>query len=283
MFGTLNFVNRRVLGDSLTAAATVGATTLQVDFVADFNEDGGQLALNGATLGYDTVDPDLETITLSSPLAVAAAVDDRVDVVDGGTVAAQWVADVSIDEGDNVSATIPTALSRYFSEGTQDQPQSVQIGLDEHNEYVVTTQPNVEPVFDGAAVWNPYVTANMLSFTVPDSAWTQVTGWNSADLEIQGMTLDDGVESPYPGRYQVISRATFASNGTGRRGIRVIVDGVTAETFLNSADPSGQTFSPILDLVTITDQSKVTIQVYQSSGAGLSLFSGTLSMFRISS
>ena len=181
-----------------------------------------------------------------------------------------------------MSAVIPTALTRYFYEGTPDAPQPVQIEL-VGGGYEVTKQPNVDPVFDGAAVWNPYVTVDMNTVTISDDTWTAITSWSTSTIAIQGMSMDDGAHTPYPGRYQVISRATFASNGTGRRGIRIKVDGVTAETFLNSADPGGQTFTPILDLVTVDDTSKVTVEVYQNSGAGLSLFSGTLSMFRVSS
>ena len=89
VFGTLTSVQARPLGSELTADASAGDTTLFVDFVADFDEDGGSLLLNGATLDYTTVDPDLETITLTVPLASAAAQDDQVQAVDGGAVAVE--------------------------------------------------------------------------------------------------------------------------------------------------------------------------------------------------
>jgi hypothetical protein len=75
-------VHVEVLGDTIASAASIGATTLTVRDVADFDEDGGYLRLNDVVLEYLSCDDDTSTITLAVALVAAAAVDDKVDAWD---------------------------------------------------------------------------------------------------------------------------------------------------------------------------------------------------------
>lgn len=99
------------LGDDLDAAATTGATTLVVGDVADFDELGGSLWINGDVLLYSTVDDDAGTITLVDPLPVDADVNDAVYVWDTRLeqIVVEHVAMVEVDgdyEGDAIEAVI---------------------------------------------------------------------------------------------------------------------------------------------------------------------------------
>lgn len=280
-FGVVTEVEARTLGSELVVAAVAGDTVLQVDLVSDFDEDGGTLILNGIQLAYTTVDPELETITLAAPLVVAADEDDPVFQVEGGgsTPGVLWTAYVSLDEGDNVAAEIPTNLISYFPEGQYDVPAPVEVRLN-GDTYEVVSQPEVAPVFNGATVWNPRANRNMVTQTIPNATWTQVTGW--VDVEVDGLTVSDGVTVPEDGTYLILAKAAFLTNGIGRRGIRLMVDGVDTEYFVLSADSSGLTYAPVFDSARLTELSKVTVEVFQSSGAGLALANGSFNMFRTS-
>lgn len=114
------------LGDALTVAANIGDTVLHVRDVADFDEEGGFLLLDDAVLEYDTCDDDDSTITLTAPLTVAAAVDDRVDVWDdaNGQKASVYKAVVDqIDGFDGVATAVVSqglahALAQTMRDGT---------------------------------------------------------------------------------------------------------------------------------------------------------------------
>lgn len=101
-FGRIVDVQRKTEGDMLAAAAGVGATALTVYDTADFDETGGQLLLSGITYTYSAVDDATATITLTTPVTVAAAVDDPVDVLDSelGGIVVEYVAHVLLDEND---------------------------------------------------------------------------------------------------------------------------------------------------------------------------------------
>ncbi|WP_109507363.1 hypothetical protein [Nocardioides speluncae] len=113
--GHLSAVDQRWDGDELTAAALVNATVLTVGDVADFDEEGGWLRLNGVIMPYLTIDDTLATITLANPLAAAAAVEDRVEVwdADNSQPVTEYVGHVILDgqeDGDPVEASIDHAL-----------------------------------------------------------------------------------------------------------------------------------------------------------------------------
>jgi hypothetical protein len=119
-------VHVEVLGDTIASAASIGATTLTVRDVADFDEDGGYLRLNDVVLEYLSCDDDASTIQLATALTAAAAVDDKVDAWDNanGQPATLHKADVDqIDGFDGfatvvVSQSIAHALSQDMRDGT---------------------------------------------------------------------------------------------------------------------------------------------------------------------
>lgn len=115
-------VNKERLGDNLDADATAGATTLVVGDIADFDELGGSVSIDGTVHEYSTVDDDLGTVTLVDPLAADAEVGDPIYVWDTQrlAVAVEYVAQVEIDaddEGDPVEAVIASHLVDDLPDG----------------------------------------------------------------------------------------------------------------------------------------------------------------------
>jgi hypothetical protein len=121
--GKLLNVDIDTMGDELTADAATGATTLQVDDAKDFDEDGGQLLLNGTVYTYLTVDDDAGTIALAEPLAADAQDGDDVQVWDAqyNDVSQVMTADVELHAadggGDPIHAVVAEHLVKNLSEG----------------------------------------------------------------------------------------------------------------------------------------------------------------------
>lgn len=117
------------LSASLTVAAASGALVLTVDDVADFDETGGWLSLNGTAYQYDSTDDAANTITLTTGTTAAAAVDDVAYAWDHdhGRVLTTTKASVGCPEGP-VTATVPPDLAPYLSRDMRGGPaESVSI------------------------------------------------------------------------------------------------------------------------------------------------------------
>lgn len=139
------------MGSELTADVAVGALQLTVDNPVDFDEDGGSVDLNGVQYDYDTIDPDSGILTLSWQLTVAAVAGDRVNVWSGGQVAIEYVAFVSLGDGDEVEVPIPYGDRDVWPEGQYDNPIVVNLSDDLES---MTGVPTQTPIRDGSFI-NP--------------------------------------------------------------------------------------------------------------------------------
>lgn len=109
MTGHVHGVFRVTQGHTLAAAADVGDTVLYMESTSDFDEEGGQVLVSGDVYDYVGIDPDADTLTLATPLSVAAAYEDPVDVFDpeiGSTVVVGYEASVMLDDADPTGRTI---------------------------------------------------------------------------------------------------------------------------------------------------------------------------------
>ena len=102
-------------GTSLTADHAIAATTLNVDDVSAFNDDGegGWLYIGSQVVAYTDVDDDASTITLAAGLAAAAADGDEVSVWNdlyGEVDTVQW-ADVAVEGEDHNFDTIRAVVA----------------------------------------------------------------------------------------------------------------------------------------------------------------------------
>lgn len=115
-------VNAEKLGDNLDADAAAGTSVLVVGDVADFDELGGSLLVDGVVLRYSTCDDDAGTVTLSNPLPADAELGDPIYVWDTQrlSVAMEYIAQVEIDaddEGDPIEAVIASHLVDDLPDG----------------------------------------------------------------------------------------------------------------------------------------------------------------------
>jgi hypothetical protein len=269
----------------LTAAAPAGATTLTVEMAeGNFNEDGGQLLLNGNTYDYDTIDVETDIITLTAPLPVAAAIDDPVQAVDAGATETTWTALVAIDDGDPIPANIPTDKIAYFPEGTYDQP--MQVGIDVRGDgYEVVSQPLRDPSFDGGAVWNPHSFRDLAAATIPNNLAVDITAWGNGETD-GIIATSGGYTIQYPGVYFLSVIVGFVVNDTGRRRVHLHCNGPQIAIATSTADPSANTFVATSRQIRLAELDVITVQVSQDSGAGLALLVGnaesTFAMHRVS-
>lgn len=94
-------------GSELTSDTASGSFTLLLYDTSDFNDEGGQVQIDGTTYGYTTKNDDLSTITLSTPTGVAYTADEEVYLY---PLTIEKEAMVQIDQEDAVMARVPFSL-----------------------------------------------------------------------------------------------------------------------------------------------------------------------------
>lgn len=170
-------------GSELTAAAILGATTLAVESTVDFDDAGGDLEINGDRYEYETCDEDALTVTLTSGLLAAAAADDRVFVVAGGQVAVDYLAFVTMGEGDDAEVEIPFSARALWPEGDYTNPVPVLLSDDLET---IESVPGRTPEIDGGNLADDSVTASKISADAIDGR--TITG-----VTVTGSWLDTTV------------------------------------------------------------------------------------------
>lgn len=122
-YGKLREVQRVLRSTSLTSAASISDTELEVDSAGDFDEEfGGVLRLNGVDLAYTgvvngTLENDSDFIQLAEPLTAAADEDDEVVPVVGGQVVEDWYAMVDMGGGPPVAVPLTLVQRTVMAEG----------------------------------------------------------------------------------------------------------------------------------------------------------------------
>lgn len=278
--GILDRVSATVLGTALTADAAVNATSLSVDWLADFEDEGGLLSLNGAVLAYTAADDDTDTLVLATPLAVAAVAGDEVQALSpAGEPKVSIEAFVQIDAGEEpVPHTISSALEGRL---TEDTPRGTPVQVNTEHRTVVG-KDDISAQLDGAVVWNPYLARTVATpFSVAAAGWTTVTTW--ADTVAQGVKVeaDGSVTILYPGFYVVDASPAYVTNGTGSRNGRIMVNGVQFGYLSIPADSAGSTEVPVAGRGVLTEGDNIVFELAQSSGAALSLSNVNASPFSL--
>ena len=286
--GILDRVTATVLGTVLTADAPAGSTSLAVDFLADFDEDGGVLMLNATLLAYSGTDEDALLLLLAAPLAADALNGDEVQALSVvGEPKVSIEALVQIDAGEeSVPHTISSSLEGRL---TEDMPPGTTVLVDTATRMVVG-RDNVSAQLDGNSVYNPYVTRRATVVSVPSGGagvWTSVASW--ADTVTQGVAVesDGSLTIVYPGFYVIDASPSFSGASTaGNRSARILINGAQAGYVSIPADPSGSTDVPVGCRRVLAQGDNIVIQVNQSSGAALNMIAGDgispNSIFRVS-
>lgn len=139
---TIANVKERTLGGTLSASVSASATSLTLDDVGDFSEEGGLLTLEGETYSYTAVDEDANTVAISPGLVTDADENDVVRIVDpDGREATERYALCRIDDargrGDLVTARIAHALQALVVLGARSKREWCRLTFDGQN-WVVT-------------------------------------------------------------------------------------------------------------------------------------------------
>lgn len=270
-------------GSALAADVVVGDRVLQVDWGIDFDATGGLLKLVDTVLTYTAAEDD--TITLAAPSPVAALVSDDAQVLSLnalGEEEAEWYANVRLspDDEETIACSVTSAFAQSLTPDTAWLP--VELDALPEGGYRVAGFVGRAGTLDGQYVWNPRCTLNAGTQTIPDDGnWHQITAWSVG--QVDGIDVTSSVTILTPGSYLVLARLSYATNGTGRRGVRIMQDGVQVENYVRAADSGGFTYINIFDQITAAYGSRVTIEALQSSGAGLAVVSGAVNVFRTSS
>jgi hypothetical protein len=290
--GTVLAVQSRRLGDELVGAHSAGATVLQVDDVADFSEEGGWISTPAGVQAYSTINDAASTISLTAGLLGALADADRVDLydVEQAQTIVEVIASVQVDgaevNSDPVEAIVHHTLVALLPEGIRAEAgESVEFEHDATAD--VSTITNVlgkSPSIDGAAVWNPYVIQAMNALTVPDSSFTQVTSWTVS--EAVGLATGSGITITYPGVYYIAAQNAWATNSSGRRYLRILINGSQVGYVNVVAETSGVTYVQVFALTRLEETDVVTVELQQTSGASLAIGLGVsvsrMVMYRVS-
>lgn len=141
--GTLLSLSEQTAGDAVDTVASLGATTLSLYDVSDFDEDGGAVVINSGVYTYDSVDMDADTIHLTSGLSAGAAVDDRVDIWDaeGNVTVTERTALVMVDDqadGDPLTIDVDHSLASMLVRETLTAGRSVSMIPDGSSYRMVT-------------------------------------------------------------------------------------------------------------------------------------------------
>jgi hypothetical protein len=130
-YGRIVSVGTRNLGESISANASSGATTIFVEDASTFSELGGFVVINDVTYAYSSRDTTLNTITLTTGLTASVTADeDRVEVYPTKPIKRALV-DLASSEGDAVYAVVPHDLAAVLADGFRDESNREDVLIEE--------------------------------------------------------------------------------------------------------------------------------------------------------
>lgn len=189
MAGKLLSVETRNLGEPLTVAASIGATSLSVEDATTFDENGGAVTIEGVTYSYSgiTVDPDTLILTAATTVALDEGV--KVDVFPASPVKTALVS--LEDGGDTIPATVPHTLLEKFADGTRDVSQAEAVTLERRGNYEFVLVDSVaEPLSQTSLGYVEGAQGVGLTESVTQMQDAQVTGqFGAAAVSADTITL----------------------------------------------------------------------------------------------
>lgn len=201
-------------GCHLTASAAINDTVLSVSFTADLSEDGGQLqhVETGDILDFTTIDPDAETVTLTSPLAAAIDEGDTLRVYPlSDDLFASVRLDDAADDEEPIEARVSQALRPVIPEGVrEDERESVRVeGVG--TEWVVQDVVATAPLIDGAFL-DPTTVPNARDGLAPDASPLPelIGGIGALFVKVDGVENND----PVVYEYHISTTTGFTADAT---------------------------------------------------------------------
>ena len=155
--GRVLAVSTKPVGSLLTADHLTGATAITVESVAEFDDDGGWLSLNGTAYQYTGYDDATGTITLVEPLAADALTDDSVYLYDATTnlIVTVTTAIIAIggDEENALEGEVEHALIPFLPDGIREvEGETVEIRWDSPTSFRVVNVIGKPPEIDANRV-----------------------------------------------------------------------------------------------------------------------------------
>lgn len=274
--GTLTRVDDVETVTALTADVAIGATLLPVDDVTDFNIGDDVMVLDTNVGAVTAVDDTASTLTVPT-LASGYSIDDPVILLDtDGQTAVTRIASVDPDDDDQPpidDALIDPGLSTLV-EGVYDPGVPVEL---DYTDGVYTVVRRL----DDRVGWNPHSYQTINATTITAATHTQLTAFTT--VETDGFSYGAGSwQVGYAGWYGMNAWVSWASNATGRRRVRFLVNGVLQLVQVVPADPDTQSFNQASFEARLQVGDVVTVWVFQNSGTSLGITDGAFSIHRIS-
>lgn len=171
---TIKRVWRDVQGSPLAVEASIGATSIEVEEIVNFDENGGTLVIDSETVAYSAINEDTDIVTVA---ALTAAHSKGAFVQDGTRAKGAKYADGYKNDETSVteSVFIPSHLRRLFPLGGREAAdmEVVPVALDDDGSLYVVDGPideelAVDPVvFTWSATGNISVGTKVHRFPVP--------------------------------------------------------------------------------------------------------------------
>lgn len=120
--GTVVEVSSIQVGDEVVRDHATGETTLFLSDVADFDDDGGQISIEGVVYTYTSKDDDASTLTIPSP-GLSAAVPDDTQIYVYPLAYEKWATVIVEDGEDAVLARIPMSMEANVDDGVRDDSE----------------------------------------------------------------------------------------------------------------------------------------------------------------
>jgi hypothetical protein len=135
-------------------------------------------------------------------------------------------------------------------------------------------------------VWNPHAFRDITDQNVADSFWARVNSWSVGEAD--GITPGATTYTiQYPGAYFISVQVAFATNATGVRRVRLMLNDTTQIAYNSSAADAGSaTYVLTTRELRLVEDDTISVDVWQTSGATLALYvvgsTSTFAMHRVS-
>lgn len=221
--GTILEVNTAPAGDELADNAALGATTLTLVGVSDFDAAGGQVEIGGYIYTYSAVNATTLQMTLTAGLVGALDAGERVNVYP--TVTEKWAMVEALVDDDVILALVPHGLWDRLDDGVRDPGEQESIILEQQNgDWAVADVIGAKPLVSGeyidpeTAVTNPLVNDALSDLAAQIIAHDSQISDNTTSIENVSETAYSAIElaATADGRISISDYLPAPADAAGR-------------------------------------------------------------------
>lgn len=276
-------------GDTLAADAAIGATSLLVTEMVDFDDDPDNTSPRWLVVGesapmeYAAVDEDALTVTLVAPTTEAFEAGLPVTLWDptvtgGGAKIVEYLAPVRLADGSGtVDAVIPH--EKIPLNGIANLV-GAQVGLAEDaGEWYVAQVYSRQAIVDQATIDVPFITLyRATGQSIPDSGdYTSIVNWQVQQTQaVDQFTVASGVVTiADAGLYLFTLAVNWAGNSSGRRYIQIVTTINGVDTILRTIPGAPPDALAMTQQIVVAYQAaageSLRVEVRQTTGAALDI------------